>query len=75
MEPVIQLNDRVHGAAQESTDFFFPLSDLGFRSHPLQFRCRARGEDLKHRVDAWLLGNRPPVDHRHMAENLPVRVL
>ena len=66
LELVVQFDDRIHGAAEEPADFFFPLAHLGFGLQSLQLRRGSRGKDLKYRVNARLLWNRSPIDHRHM---------
>ena len=75
VEPIVQLDDRVHRAAEEPPDFFFPLAHRGFRPQPLEFRGGPSGKDLKDRIDPRLLRNRPPVDDRHVPQNPTVRIL
>lgn len=75
VEPVVQFDDRVHGAAEKASDLFLPLAHLRLGAQPPELGCRPRGEDLKDGMHGRLLGNRPPVDDGHVPQNVPVRVL
>src|SRR6478735_11737172 len=75
VEFIVQLDDRIHRAAEKPPDLLFPLTHLRFRPQALQLSRSPRSEDLKDGMDSRFLRNRTAVDHRHVSENMPIRIL
>src|SRR6478736_7429548 len=72
VELIVQLDDRIHRAAEKPPDFFFPLTHLRFRPQALQFSRGPCSEDLKDRMDPRFFRYWTTVDDRHVSQNMPI---
>ncbi len=69
VEIPIQFHDGVHGAVEQSGQFFLPGSNLGIRPQSQQFGGGPGGEDAEYRQVSKGFGHGLCVHHRDIAQN------
>ena len=69
----IELDDGVHGIADQPAEFLFALAHLRLGAQTAQFRSRSGREDLEQCLRPRLGRHRSLVENRQMAENFSSR--
>jgi hypothetical protein len=72
VERVVELDDRVHRAADQAAELLLALAHLGLGTQALQLGGRARREDLEERLGPRLGRHRAAVEHGQVAEDAAV---
>ena len=74
VELCVELDDGVKGAVDQAVKLLLATAQRVFRPQARDLGGGAGGEDLDDRQRPGILGHRPRVDHREIADHLPVRV-
>jgi hypothetical protein len=68
-EVLIELDDGVEGAVDESPQLFFARADLALGAEAPEFGCGPGGEHPEKRHGPWVLGHRSSVEDREVAQD------
>jgi hypothetical protein len=71
---LVELDDTVHGAANQAAELVLALAHLRLSAQTAQFSGSAGGENLKECLRSRLVRHGPQVKNRKMPENFAVEI-